>query len=446
MTSVAQPGAGQPRAVGGLGIRRAAIGAMAVLGFAAIVALRRPGAWTDPTIWAEDGQVFMARAWEGPGTLVAPYAGQFWLLQRALAMVIGLLPPTAWPLALSAVSALGVGAVAAVPLLPRAAELFGHWGYRLGLSLLIVGTPAVFETQGNITNLHWWALAALLIVAALPPPATRLMQIGELAVVAVLALTGPLGALVLPVALWRLIVARRHGEPGAYLWCRAGVLGVGAGVGVLAAVVGQRASGNDVTLADLPAYFYVRWGGSLVAGDNNLLAWRLDVDSPWLLAGAVVMGLLVTLAVIDYTGPSWLWLVIGVAAAASGALIGMRSGDGASLLEPRSIERYLLVLLIASWYVMVRGLGRGRTVVRVLAAVALALGLVGVVGDARLPAQGEPVARQQLADLPACYAGMPPYADAIACTVDIAPAGWRMVVFRPGYEGLRDQFREALSP
>lgn len=427
-------------------IRRAAVAVVAVLGFAILVAARRPSAWSEPTIWAEDGQVFLARAWEGPAMLAEPYAGQFWLPQRALAMAIGVLPPTAWPLALYLVSAVAVGAVAAVPLLPRAAELFGHWGYRLALGLLIVATPAVFETQGNITNLHWWALAALLIVVALPPPVTRVVQVGELVLLGALALTGPLGLLALPVGMWRLVVTGRAGQPTGYLWWRTSVLAIGAGVGLAAAVAGERAAGNDVTIADVPAFLYLRWGGSLVAGDANLIAWQLGPDSPWLLAGALVMGVLVVLAILDYAGPSWLWLGVGLAAAVAGALVGMRAGDGASLLEPRNVERYLLVLLIASWYVMVRALGRGRRSAQVAAGVALGLSLVGVIGDARLPSQGEPVSRQQLADLPACYAGDPPFTEAIACTVEITPDGWRLVVFRPGYEGLRDQFREVLSP
>lgn len=45
--------------------RRAGATALAVVVLAAIVALRRPTGLTQSTIWAEDGQEFMAQAWSG---------------------------------------------------------------------------------------------------------------------------------------------------------------------------------------------------------------------------------------------------------------------------------------------------------------------------------------------------------------------------------------------
>ena len=414
--------------------------ALAVLVLAGITAARRPTGITQATIWAEDGQEFMSRAWTGLAALAQPYAGQFWPVQRAIAWLIGLAPTTWWPVLLYVTSCVAIGALAAIPLQRRAADLFGPLPYRALLSLLIVLLPATFETQGNITNLHWWALGSLLVVLALADPVSRGGRVVELVFVAVVAVTGPAGLLALPVVLWRLLAGPRT----RYLWTRSAVVVAGAAVAAVMAVVGGRATGNDVVVADLPAFLYVRWGGSLTLGDNVMASRGVGVGSTLLGLGAVLIALLLTLVVLDRRGPSWAWLLVGLGAAVAGAMIGMKSGDGASLLVPRNIERYLLPLLYASVLVMVRGAGAGGRprAARAVAVVALMLTAVGVVGDARLPTQGAAVDRAQLVALVPCYAGEPPYQEAVGCVVDVQPPPWKLVILRPGYEKLADYLRE----
>jgi hypothetical protein len=417
--------------------------AVAIAGLTTVAALRRPAAFTDSTIWAEDGAVFMAVAWQGPGEIVETYAGQAWPLQRLLALAIGALPATWWPVALYLVACLGVALVAAVPLLPRARELFGALPYRVLLALLIVLLPGTFEVQGNITNLHWWATGALFILAAMPAPAGRVAKVAELAVIALLGLTGPVALFALPVALWRLVAGPRTSR---YLLARALVLAVASVVVILAVFSSGRVAGNGVLLSDIPAYLYVKWGGTLALGESLLASGGVEVADPVLLLGGIIIAVLVVLAVTDLRGPSWLWLAIGVLAAVMGALVGMRSGAGAALLEPRNVTRYAVPLLLASMLVLVRGLAvADSTWRRVVAGGALALALVGVVADARLPPAGPAVQQIQLAQLRPCFEGEQPFADAIACTVDIAPAGWQLVVFRPGYESLREELKGTLG-
>lgn len=424
--------------------------ALRVLGFSAalvgltlLAALRRPAALTEPTIWAEDGAVFMAVAWQGPGQLLEPYAGQAWILQRLLALAIGTLPATWWPIAIYLVGCLGIALVAVIPLMRRGRGLFGPLPYRWLLALLIVLLPGAFEVQGNITNLHWWAIGGLWMIAAMPAPDSRGGKIAELVVFALLGLTGPVALFVLPLAMWRWI---RGPRTSRYLIARVGVLVAASLVAAFAAIGGGRAEGNDVSWIDLPAYLYVKWGGSLALGETVLASEELGPSDALLLLGAVIMVALLLLAVTDLRGPSWLWLAGGVVAAVLGALIGMRSGTGADLLEPRNVTRYAVPLLLASILVLVRGLANASlTWLRVVAAGALALTFVGVIADARVPPAGAPVARSQLADLRPCFEGQRQFSDAVACTVDIAPEGWQLVVFRPGYESLRDVFKEQLS-
>ncbi|MCB0914871.1 MAG: hypothetical protein H6525_03180 [Actinobacteria bacterium] len=426
---------------------RVAMAFAAVAALTLVVALRRPTGLTEPTIWAEDGAVFMAVAWQGPGELFATYAGQFWPLQRGLAFLIGLAPATWWPTLLYLTGCLGIALAAAVPLLRRGASLFGALPYRWLLALLIALLPGAFEAQGNITNLHWWAMAALLLLAAMPAPAGKVSKAAELGVFAVVGLTGPTALFVLPVALWRVLTSDRSSR---YLWARVVVLAASSVVVALAALVGGRADGNAASVVDLPGYLYVKWGGTLTLGESLMDSSDLTAASPEMVLAGVIIAVLLALALVDIRGPSWIWLSTGLAAAVAGALVGARTGDPGSLLEPRNMTRYSVPLLCVSMAVLVRGVARpggsdSDKWRRVTAAGGLILVVLGVLGDARLPAAGPATDPAQLASLRECYDGRPPYAEAVGCPVDVVPDGWTLVVLRPGYEELRSELKPGLS-
>ncbi len=427
---------------------RLGLGVAAVLALSAVVALRRPEGLTEPTIWAEDGSVFMSVAWEGPGQVAYTYAGQFWPLQHLLALLVGLTPPTAWPTLLYLLACLGVGLVAAVPLMRRGRILFGALPFRWLLALLIALLPGAFEVQGNITNLHWWATGALMLIAAMPAPQRRWTQALELAAFLILGMTGPTALFVLPVALWRVVAGPRGSR---YLWARVGVLAAAAIMIAIAALTGGRAESNSVTLADLPGFLYVKWGGVLSLGESLMASGDLGPSSPEMALAGVMIVVLVTLALADLRGPSWIWLAVGLAAAVLGAAVGAKNADAAAILEPFSNTRYLVPLLLASVAVLVRGVRRGGSGEsdqwrRVIAIGGLLLVALGSLGDARLPAAGAAVDRAQLESLRPCFNGEPPYSDAVGCTVEVVPEGWQLVVLRPGWEGLRDQVKDGQEP
>lgn len=218
--------------------------ALATAGVVALLAVvelkRRPAGLQAPAIWAEDGRIFLGRAWEGLQAIALPYAGEMWPVQRVLALIIGLFDATRWPLLTYTTACLLVAASAGVLLQRRARQLFGPLPFRLLAMLLVVLLPATFETQGNLANVHLFMAGSLLVLLALPAPATRPGRILELLYVGVLSITGPVGLLMIPVAIWRLLIDRSR-----YLLVRSALVFISAAVVTSVGLIGGRAEAHS---------------------------------------------------------------------------------------------------------------------------------------------------------------------------------------------------------
>lgn len=106
-----------------------------------------------PTLWAQDGAIFLKQAREtGLPALWHPYMGYVHLLPRGLAAAFSPLPLT-WQPGLYAASAALIGyGVALLALSPRLAWLLPATWQRAALFVLLLVAPARSEVSANIAN------------------------------------------------------------------------------------------------------------------------------------------------------------------------------------------------------------------------------------------------------------------------------------------------------
>ncbi|HEY5529273.1 MAG TPA: hypothetical protein VIL51_07510, partial [Thermoleophilia bacterium] len=152
--------------------------------------LRQPTVLMAPTLWAEDGWLFLKGALEhGPGTLFEPYSGQIFVFPRIVALLAAPLPVSIQPAIYAAV------AVAAA-VLSCSIVLSSRWRFSVPLSarflclLALLCSPAVGEVFGTLTNAHWWLGIGLVFIGMLSDPLSRRLKLGELAFTALTALSG----------------------------------------------------------------------------------------------------------------------------------------------------------------------------------------------------------------------------------------------------------------
>ncbi|BCS34308.1 hypothetical protein TBR22_A35380 [Luteitalea sp. TBR-22] len=168
---------------------------------AAVIGLRQPDKVLYPQFWAEDASIFYLEAEHlGTDSLWHPYNGYWHAYSRSFAWAgtripIRLLP--AW-YALAGLVATVLALHAALRLWPPSAHLA-----RAAAVGVVVLAPFTDELWLTLTNSQWFG--ALLLVAELagPAPLHATTALCRLGLVAVMALSGPFGLLLLPVAAWR---------------------------------------------------------------------------------------------------------------------------------------------------------------------------------------------------------------------------------------------------
>lgn len=171
-----------------------------LLTLAALLALRKPDALLTPQLWAEDGSVFLLENDQlGLAALVTPYMGYLHTLPRLVAWLSALLLDVAWwPAAYNGFAFLFWLAVIARLFSPRLPLPHKPW-----LALLVFVGPHTGEILFNLTNVQWIGALALVQQAILARPATRTERLGDLALVALIGLTGPFIVALLPLFAWR---------------------------------------------------------------------------------------------------------------------------------------------------------------------------------------------------------------------------------------------------
>ncbi len=165
-----------------------------------LLVARKPWALGTPQLWAEDGPIHLAGNDEfGARALFLPYRGYLHLLPRAIAWAASHVADVAhWPAIYNWAAFLVTVALFARLASSRIALPGQPW---LVLSLVVAAHTG--EVWFNITNLHW--LTAFFIVAQIliTRPVTPAQRCADLAILAVIGLTGPFVVVFLPMLAWR---------------------------------------------------------------------------------------------------------------------------------------------------------------------------------------------------------------------------------------------------
>jgi hypothetical protein len=210
--------------------------------------LRRPEAFAHPTLWAEDGPVFLAQSESlGAGALVAPYNGYHHFLQRLIALAVSPLDLRWIPLAYLMGSALALTALVLTLFSPRV-PLRG----RAFMALALVLVPHSGEVHNNLANVQWFGALGLLLLVLARDPDSWPQRLFDLAATAILGLTGIFSFLFAPFFAWRWW-RRRDPHSGMLaataLTCAAVQAGAMFRVGVLASQPWQITGSITRTLA-----------------------------------------------------------------------------------------------------------------------------------------------------------------------------------------------------
>jgi len=188
-----EPGALSPRS--GLARILAHPPGYAVLALcAAILALRRAEAVTNPQFWAEDGYFFERAYVLGWQSFKEPFAGYLHTILRAIAEVAALTDPARAP-------AIFVACSAAVTLYVAGRALSARCPLpRLGgaCALAVVLVPDTYEVLLTVVNLQWVIGAGLVLLLISRDPRGARQWAHDLAAAAAMGLTGPFCIILLP--------------------------------------------------------------------------------------------------------------------------------------------------------------------------------------------------------------------------------------------------------
>lgn len=180
-----------------------ALVAVVILGTA--LSLFRLPATAQDTVWAEDGGIFLNGALQHHGItqIFAPYEGYLHVVPRtAASFIVTFVPPGSYALALTVLSCLAIGVVAAL-VWHCSSALAASPAIRLAwaaIPVLVAAGPQ--ETLGDFANLHWyllWLVPWILIKR----PESILENVALTAVALAASLTEIQTALFIPLFLYR---------------------------------------------------------------------------------------------------------------------------------------------------------------------------------------------------------------------------------------------------
>jgi hypothetical protein len=166
--------------------------------------LKKPDAFRNPQLWAEDGVVFLLDAHhEGLRSVFKPHANSLYLFQRVMAYVGNYVPIRYVPhfyMYTCLAATMGVVWFVASSKLGIVARVL--------MGIAVVATPHLGEVFLNLTNIHWILALALLVLIASDDPVSVGGKVGACIATCVLCLTGPFVLLYLPAILVRTIAVR----------------------------------------------------------------------------------------------------------------------------------------------------------------------------------------------------------------------------------------------
>ncbi len=170
-----------------------------------VVCLRVPDRLVAPTLWAEDGTIFLKGAHDlGAAAILQPYNGYHNLFPRLVSFIAVHLPLLWAPRVLVFGAILGLAFFAYRVL---------RWRVPVRGKLLLAGAPALVPHSGevflSITNIQWLLGLVLVVIATEPTWARTSRWLFDLGTIVVVGLTGPFAAVFAPLAAARAFVRRR---------------------------------------------------------------------------------------------------------------------------------------------------------------------------------------------------------------------------------------------
>jgi len=308
------------------------LAALAVVAGAAVSLLRQPGAGALDTVWAEDGQVFLAGAVNlpFPEALSSSYAGYFHTGPRLLAELVALAPAGAAAALLAMAAAVVTAALAVLVYAASGAHLPGRAARLAAAAVVVVPPLAQQDVPNSIANLHWPALYALFWVLLWTPAGRS----GRAVAVLTTALVATSDILV--IALLPLAVVRYAARRDRYSAVLAAVLGSGVALQLLGLVTGASERETDLNPVRAMVGYLLRAVPGTLAGsrwlgpDHTSVRWLALAALAWLLVGVAVL-----VALRGLTRPAW--TLAAVAAVHSVMLYVLPV-----LLSGVAVERYAL--------------------------------------------------------------------------------------------------------
>jgi hypothetical protein len=281
----------------------------AVLAGTAVSLLRQPGAGALDTVWAEDGEIFLADAVNRslPEALASSYAGYFHTAPRLLAELAALAPATSAAAVLAVSAALVTAALAVLVYVASAAHLRSPLARTAAAAVVVVAPLAQDDVPNSIANLHWPALYALFWLLLWRPNSWPGRTVG-LVTTALVVTSDILVLALLPLALARVWVRRDR-----YSAALAAVFSFGVALQLVGLFTGASSRDTDLDPVRAAVGYVIRAvPGALVGhrwlGDDHTSArWLALVGLAWLLVLAAVL-----LAWRRLDRPAWTLVVVAV--------------------------------------------------------------------------------------------------------------------------------------
>lgn len=212
---------------------------------------------TNPTLWAEDGWIFLSHAYvKGISSIWEPYAGYFHTLPRILAVAASWLPLEETAGFLTFISIVVFAAVCASFSRNDFENMFPDESARAWIAIGFSFMPGLPEALGNLTNLHWFLALYVALLAFRNLDA----KLGWVRSIAVFLAAGSCGECIVfvPLYVMRLHMRRRRGpddEKAALSdWWVLGCLGLFALLNV-----GARATGPAHVLPPVSQLWSSAW-------------------------------------------------------------------------------------------------------------------------------------------------------------------------------------------
>lgn len=376
-----------------------------------ILFVRKTDAFTKPQLWAEDGPVFfMTARQEGVRSLLRPYDGVLYLVQRAIAWIGNAVPVREIP-AFYNYAALLMN-LAVLAFIARSRIPIAHRGL---LALAVVCVPHSAEVWANLTNLHWLFGLGMLVLALQEDSKTFWGGVLEGTFLAVMCLTGPFVLLFFP-----LFVARAAFRRSGQSWVFLAIVTAGALCQLVCQLAAYRPEHVGGTFHVHDPAWQSLWGNSLTGllfvGPSLAAAEEFGV--PLLMFSALLYTWLTVYAVKngDRACATFLFGVFSILAAVAYTY----HGHPGYVAYPLNYRYFYIPFVCTAWALI--AVAEKSPPFRPVAGLLLALILVSALRDFR----AEPLRDEHWAEQSQLLGGSEP------CQIPINPRGWRIYYAPPG--------------